>query len=346
MPKSDIFCTNIDIFSLKKCVQLLSLKISIVSDTQEEGMRLGLLIRDIEYRNALVERLTNYDNDIFVNVIDGKSGDASGCLLLTDLRPDQLEQDVLSKLRCRTVFLTESAGFEDMSQDGRSCGDHCHCIFKYCSVSSLISELSVIYSEWKGEGPVGSFSAKIIAVCSESDSFSSVKCMTLARQIIYQHGGRVLTASLGYLNDYGSTETAKMNRFARLMYEIKTGNQRRSDSFTLVDSYGVSSLMLPPGQNPMAYLDEDELKTLIAGLASRFDTLVLDIGTCFRRENLSIMKSCENIVCFESGRRELGLDRMLGSEKADSIIRIRLSEGSEEALAIDDCIRRIYGGRQ
>ena len=31
-------------------------------------MRIGILIRDTEYREALVQKLSTYDNNIFVNI--------------------------------------------------------------------------------------------------------------------------------------------------------------------------------------------------------------------------------------------------------------------------------------
>lgn len=296
-------------------------------------MRLGILIRDREYRDALVERLSSYDNDIFVNIIGEKDGDVTECLILTDIMPAEFENDLLEKLMPRIVFLYSNG----------CCGKEFHSVFKYSSVNELVSELSVIYNEWHGTGLRKNHSSRIIAVCSESDAYAADKCMSLARQIIYRHGGRVLVIGMGYINDYGFSESARVNRFARLMYSISKGRSSEYESYTCTDSYGVSALMLPPGQNPMAYLSEDELRMLISGLASQFSTLILDIGTCYRKENIMLIRESDSIVSFETGRRIIGLAGIIGREASEKIFSIRISGGTEEAVALDDCIKRIYG---
>ena len=69
-------------------------------------MRLGILIKDSEYRDALVRKLSSYDNDIFVNVLDGSAKDSDGCLILTDIQPAKVEKKVLDAVKDRTVFIT------------------------------------------------------------------------------------------------------------------------------------------------------------------------------------------------------------------------------------------------
>lgn len=302
-------------------------------------MKLGILIRDTEYRKALVDKLASYDNDIFVNVIGETGGDTSDCLILTDIGPEEFDEKILSRIAMRTVFLSGSADDADAASDS----DTYRRVFKYSGVESLLSEFVNAYSEWHGGGVRRTCSSKTIAVLSDSDSFASDKCRALARQIIYRRGGRVLLLSLGFINDYGRPESGRINRFARLMYAVRTGRGSAWDSFTYTDSYGVSSLMLPPGLNPAAYLEEDELRELIAGLSGGFDAVVMDTGTCLRQENLSVIKEAGGIVCFESGRRIPGFSEMIGRESGRDVISIRHTGESDEALAIDDCIRQIYG---
>ena len=300
-------------------------------------MRLGILIRDEEYRDALIDKLSTYDNDLYVNIIGRSKGDASDCLILTDICPEEFDKGILSKISDRTVFLSSSALSDDSGDDTL------RRVFKYSSVNSLLSELLIAYGEWRGNVSMRNYSARIIAVCSESDAFSADKAKALARQVIYRQGGRVLLMSLGYINDHGRSEDDKVNRFARLMYAIRTGRENASDSFTYTDSYGVSSLMLPAGMNPLAGLGEEELKGVISGLAGRFDTLILDIGTCFREENMSLIREADSIVCFVSGRRFPGLADMLSEVSPAKLSVIRLTGETDEALAMDDCIRQIYG---
>lgn len=295
-------------------------------------MRLGILIKDDEYREALVKKLSIYDNDLYVNVIDNSVKVTSDTLVLTDIRPEEIDPRTLKAIRTRTVFLTDTIKVDSLE---------CYTAFKYGSVSGLISELSSVYSDWRGGGPGRDFSARLMAVCCESDAYSAARCSSLARQIIYRCGGKVLILSLGFINDYGFMDSDS-NTISKLLYSISTGHERSSDCFTYTDSYGVSALLMPPGRNPVAYLDVDELKTLVSGLAKRFDTIICDLGTCFRNENILLMKESDRIILYETGRRVLRIEEMIGKDTCNKLIRIKLTGEANEAIAIDDCIKEVF----
>jgi len=297
-------------------------------------MRVGIMIRDAEYRDALVQKLSSYDNDIFVNVIGNNIKDASGSVILTDIPPSELEDKVLTALMPRTVFITSS---------DKECRDDCHTVFKFCSIQEMISELSVVYNRWHGNGPGMDHTARLITVISESDAYSAERCRALAGQIIYSRGGSVLILPLSYINDYGVNETLRSNSLSRLLYSIQCGREYGLDGITYTDSYGVSSLLLSNGRNPVACLDEEELKTLIFGLSRRYDTIICDAASCFREENIMLMKESDNLVFFERGRRVTGIEEMLGEDMTKRLIRVKLKDGTEEVIAMDNCLKRIFG---
>lgn len=298
-------------------------------------MRLGILIQDAAYREALVKKLSSYNNDIFVNVISNKVSSDPDSLILTDIPPFKLDRKVLQAILPRTVFVISSA--IDNLPEG------CNTIFKYCSIPEIISELSIVYNRLHGYLKGMDHTSKLISVYCETDSYASERCRALAGQIIYLHGGSVLILPLSYINDYGINETGRSNGLSRLLYSIRSGRDRGADGITFTDSYGVSSLILPHGINPVAYLDEDEIRTLIFGLSKRFDTIIADIGTCFRNENISIMKESDNIVLFERGRRITGAEAMIGKDAAEKLIRVKITGDTEDVFAMDDCVKQIYG---
>ena len=302
-------------------------------------MRIGLLIGDTEYRDALVEKLSSNDNDIFVNILGGTNLGSSDCLILTDASPENLDSKTFEKIGERTVFLCNT--YDNDSPD--KVREGCNRLFKYLPINEMISDLSLIYDDWHGSGLKRSYSSRTIAVICESDLYSSDRCRALARQIIYRHGGRVLVFGLNYLNDYGSKETDGINRFARLMYEARSGRLTSLDKHTYADAYGVSYLMLSPGQNPAAYLESEELNVLVASLSMNYDILILDIATCFRKENLRLLKSSDNIIFFKSGRRHIDISQIVGKESMSCVRAIKLSGDSDEAMEIDDCVRDIFG---
>ena len=71
-------------------------------------MKIGILIRDAEYRDALAEKLSLYDNDLYVNIIDNSTKHTSDYLILTDIRPDEIDQKTLTAIKARTVFLIDT----------------------------------------------------------------------------------------------------------------------------------------------------------------------------------------------------------------------------------------------
>lgn len=297
-------------------------------------MRLGIMIKDREYREALVQKLSTYDNDIFVNIIGSNVKDASGSVILTDIPPSELESKVLEALKPRTVFITSSENEKR---------DDCYTIFKFCSIPEMISELSLVYSRWLGKGPGIDHTSRLITVCSESDSYSAERCRALAGQIIYSHGGSVLILPLSYINDHGVNDVIRSNSLSRLLYSIQCGRERVVEGVTYTDSYGVSSLLLSKGRNPVAYLDEDELRNLIFGMSKKYDTIIADAATCFRNENITVMRESENIVFFERGRRMTGIEEILGKDSLGKLIRVKITGGTEDVIAMDECLKQIFG---
>ena len=297
-------------------------------------MRLGIMIRDAEYRDALVHKLCSYDKNIFVNIIGSNIKDASGCVILTDVKPSELGREALKVLKPRTVFITESE---------RDADDDCSTVFKFCSIPEMISELSLVYNRWRGTGPGIDRKARLISVCCESDSYSAERCRALAGQILYSRGGSVIILPLSYINDHGVDGPLRSNSLSRLLYSIQCGRESGIEGVTYTDSYGVSSLLLSKGLNPAAYLDGDELSMLISGLSKRYDTIIADAASCFRKENIDIFKASDSIVFFERGRRTTGIEEILDEDSRGRLIRIMLTEGTEDMIAMDDCLKKIYG---
>ena len=55
------------------------------------------------------------------------------------------------------------------------------------------------------------------------------------------------------------------------------------------------------------------------------------------------MKESENIILFERGRRVSGIEEVLGKEAIGKLTRIKLRGGTEDVLAMDECMKQIYG---
>jgi len=137
-------------------------------------------------------------------------------------------------------------------------------------------------------------------------------------------------------------EYSESNHLNRLLYSMRTGRCGDPDTYVFTDSYGVSYMNLPAGINPVSYLDSEELSLILSFFGTRFDVVICDAGTCLREENIRIMEDSDALLSFERGRRYLGLERLPGAA-AERLQRIRMSGGPEEAAAVDEAVRQIYG---
>ena len=54
------------------------------------------------------------------------------------------------------------------------------------------------------------------------------------------------------------------------------------------------------------------------------------------------MKESEKIVFFERGRRVTGIEEMLNDGSVEKLIRIKLTGGTEDVIAMDDCMKKIF----
>ena len=299
-------------------------------------MRLALLIQDYEYRKALEECIAESSGEILLDIVSKGEGIESDALILTDAKPADIVQRLLDSIYKRIVFLTT-----DSLPGLRT--DNLHTLFKYNNVSRLLADISDIYCTWKGLKSHNAPTSRIIACCTDTDDFSQHRCARLASQIIYRQGGSVLLLPLGYISDQTTDFGSDINRFARLMYRIRKGRLGDKESVSYTDSYGISRLMLPEGRNPIAYLDDEDLTKMIMSLSTIYDTVILDIGTCYRPENLTAINNAGSLICFETGRKRVNFNKLIPGEESEKLRIIKIKDENDENFALDEYVREFYG---
>ena len=55
------------------------------------------------------------------------------------------------------------------------------------------------------------------------------------------------------------------------------------------------------------------------------------------------MRESERTVFFERGRRVTGIEEMLNDGYREKLIRVKLKGGTEDVIAMDDCLKKIFG---
>ena len=307
-------------------------------------MRVAVLMRDKEYRDAMIERISGSDKDILIEIA-GPAGIRKDAVIITDILPDEIESRSLESIRSRTLFLTPAAADSVRAADADNAPseDSLHTLFKYSSLNVIMAELSLLFSEWSGDTSGLSRAAKVIFVCGESDELSPSRCRALAGQILYRRGGSLLIIPLGFINDYADAGMpCDRGTFRRMMYLIDDGRDISAGGFTCTDSYGISSLRLPGGLNPIAELAPENIRKLITALSMHFDTVLLDAGTCYSRVNIDIARHADNILHYGSRRRIEDPEKIFSGK----IRIIDKHDERAEALAVDDYVRELYGQTQ
>ncbi|MBQ0018542.1 MAG: hypothetical protein KBS63_04975 [Clostridiales bacterium] len=304
-------------------------------------MRIRLLLHDREYCRAFAAMIAAADKDIFVELAENYSlaGIEETTLIVTDLSPEKIKREYIERSSGRIVFLTEDP------RDKYRKDESLHKLFKYSSISSMLSDLSHINYLWTGENSSAPGIARIFAVCSDRGDLSPSLCRTLARQILFRHGGRILVIPVGYINEYAIPDETDKSKFTRLMYYIDTEKEYTPDAFTYCDNYGISYLRLPPGLNPIAYIDSDELAKLVCNLAGeKFNTIIIDISSAYSRRNLDVISKADNILFTSFDEKKLDIGEITDDPEILSRFDvIRLSGNGKVELSIDEYVKKIYG---
>ena len=285
-------------------------------------MKLKLVLRDVEYRKALMKAL----------------GRASGELYLEtgrDFRQDD-----------RTMILTDVVrdypgnGFICLSPDrsgSQQEGSGPYTLFKYEKISVLLSQIRFCYYLWTGEGEMPAGTQQLTAICCDGRPERCTDyAKALARELIYRKGGKVLLLSMSYVNSYGVTGTEDGNTLRRLLYYLEKGRDIPIDSFFVRDRYDLYTFRAPYGRNPIAYMAEEELLELLRNLAERFDTVLLDFGNCYSPANLKALHKCRHRIRLADDP-DAGLFRDLLQEAEYDVI----PAGKDWELTLSDQVEKL-----
>lgn len=303
-------------------------------------MRIKLIIKDEEYRKAMLRTICQLDKDVFVEVAkctDQLISDDK-TIILTDMKCENLEFG-----DNKVVFLTTDP--DDHVRVDKP--ESVQRLFKYNSISSILSDIEQLNYLWTGiTDSVNEVSSRIYAVCSDNADDSSKLSQALARQIAFRKGGEILLLSLKYINEYSTQDESNNSRFTRLMYYMDIGKKIPIDAFVYTDPYGISYLRLPPGLNPIAYMNSEDLIATVRSLSQlKYDTLILDIGDTYSEANIRMINRSDNILWFVTERGKFDLDEICIEKNINEKIKKIPVFGKESdiELSVDDYVRTVYG---
>lgn len=298
-------------------------------------MRICMIFRDYEYCKMLAEMICSQGKDMIVEIVGSSNWNEDFDVALTDIDTDY------SAIKSSAVICLTDNPEDDI--DDNYLGGYTK-LFKYKNISSLLSDIEFVHYVTSGCRKTYGVNSNIVAVCSDFFDKKIHLSQLLAKQFLFRKGGEVVIMPLNYFNNYCCVDEKDTSKFSRLMYYMDVGKDYSIDYFVFRDSFGVDYLRLPPGVNPLSYINEKSLEELIYELCHRkYETLILDIGNCFSNRNIELINRADRIVYFYEDENNLNIQMHLNEKQNEGKLEvIQINNVVDIDLIIDNYVRRTF----
>lgn len=194
-------------------------------------MNIKLVIKDIEYRDALIKAISMSDKGLYVEVSDDLSADTETMFVTDNRRLLELEGGVASGYTL--VYLSEHHKEKRLDPPGP------FILFKYDDMNVMIQELVLCNFLVNGTEISSLCKGKMIGICDSGGAIDSSKFASeFSRKLAELTDRRVLLLSLKYLNQYGSSSGDAFS-VHKLFFYYRKNNDVPIDLFFGSDNYNV-----------------------------------------------------------------------------------------------------------
>lgn len=246
-------------------------------EREDEAMRLKLVMKDREYRDALAERIRRSRRNLYV-IIEDNFRMEEDTLLVTDVGEGKLREGmVLLSSECRREVE----------------GKGPYVLFKYAGVDALLTDLRLCAFLWTGKGDLRRGEDRIITVGAVERTDLGHR---LAEQVALELGERleepVLLLDLTYFYRKGQPDESG-NTFRKLVYYLQSGKNIPVEVFFRRETGNVFRIRMPRGMNELMKIPGVECLELIREMGRYFSAVVCSVGDCFSERNIEVMKNSE-----------------------------------------------------
>ena len=247
------------------------------AEREDEAMRLKLVMKDREYRDALAERIRRSRQNLYV-IIEDNFRMEEDTLLVTDVGEGKLREGmVLLSSECRREVE----------------GKGPYVLFKYAGVDELLTDLRLCAFLWTGKGDLRRGEERIVTVGAVERTDLGHR---LAEQVALELGERleepVLLLDLTYFYREGQPEELG-NTFRKLVYYLQSGKSIPVEVFFRRERGNVFRVRMPRGMNELMKIPGRECLELIREMGRYFSAVVCSVGDCFSERNIEVMKNSE-----------------------------------------------------
>lgn len=247
------------------------------AEREDEAMRLKLVMKDREYRDALAERIRRSRWNLYV-IIEDNFRMEEDTLLVTDVGEGKLREGmVLLSSECRREVE----------------GKGPYVLFKYAGVDELLTDLRLCAFLWTGKGDLRRGEERIVTVGAVERTDLGHR---LAEQVALELGERleepVLLLDLTYFYREGQPEESG-NTFRKLVYYLQSGKSIPVEVFFRRERGNVFRVRMPRGMNELMKIPGRECLELVREMGRYFSAVVCSVGDCFSERNIEVMKNSE-----------------------------------------------------
>lgn len=244
-------------------------------------MKLKLVMKDREYRDALARAIGRQKSNLYV-IIEDNFNPEEDTLIVTDVGQ--------GKLREGMVYL----GRED---DRRIEGIGPYTLFKYESVDELIRDLSLCCYLWCGKGEIPQSAGYLITTGTMNrPDVCEQLAESLAAELAKRIDGRVLLIPLTYFYIGSGFREKEESVIRKLLYYIQMERKIPLEPFFRREEGNVYRLRMPEGMNELLRIPEEERVGFIRQLGRYFPVVICNLGDCYSEGNIQLMQNADRCI--------------------------------------------------
>lgn len=300
-------------------------------------VKINILLTDIEYREAFVERLRNSDISVDAEIIREITQEYiyDESLLVTDRVLGPEERTLVNEKA--VVYLSDGSISDTFYESS--------CISKYNAMNDNIAQLSRIYADvFESHESMVTEECRVIAVCCTEEGEGNVADLSrfISHQMAYIRRCRVLLLSLRDLNTFAYK--GRENEFERLVYYLQEGRRLDLGSFFYRDDYGVYYIRTCDCYNRITAMTAEDRSWLIRELSEYFQCIVIHVGSSLNDDNQRRVAKSDLVFCADENLSQL---KVLLSDVPESRIHpIKWNLNPEESeMEVADLLRDCFENR-
>lgn len=298
-----------------------------ISFTEEREVKIYMLFNDYDYMSALIDEISKSDNSIVIEIIESYSAmrKLNNSFLLTDIVTEKYFIPIVRENSNTVVLMTKDTRIA--TNDDNSERIFYKRILKYQNVNNIIAQIKEAWNDVYHASEMTSFNVKdsmcvdginLIGVMCDGNNIRALSVSDrMARQVIYRTGDNVAIVSLcgiahrqskaEYISSENDLNEDLSNNLGmhKFVYLLENSMTIPKEFLVREDTFGVGTLMLPYGINPLMDIESEIILAMLIQMKSYgYHHILLVFGDHITRKNFELIAKCTSILWINETRDE------------------------------------------